>query len=719
MNANEDSDFFSSVLCISLMIYNFLVFLFFVYNYFKKKTQKMILQITMILQIIRNFRFYIFFIDFNNYSTLFINFILKVLSFMFYKLLNDNINEKIRQIIYLNVNNLFQFQFIATILLELFYSWEYLHLALHPLDESKKRKFLYFLSTMVILVISYITKADNSQIQLKQSFTILSICDIALKAVYLFLGIVALILLLRQTSITIVDVRRSKILIALRHFLYILAFSSLNGIVFLFRTGHMERNTFMVLTMSFEAFIDFIKINELNLINCHRNSKEETEIRSINSISQPLVPRSNESDSYSSGNNMESTNHNLDLSDEEMLIRNSRFFTEITKEQKKTSSELVNNAIMSESIYLILEGILHISKAKDITNSYYSMQKKKNVDKIIHEYVIQNNELKKINSSTLSDNKKRCNSWCSIFQNKVSLIEYYPSIFSKIWIMEGLTSEKMLNSFNIEKNKRNLLKLCKSEGRSGSLFFFTHDNKYIIKTIPERELNSMKKLIKPYFTHLSENKHTFLVRIYGVFTLNIGISEIHLILMENVAPYDNSKILYRFDLKGSFVHRKTKDLIKNIRIKALKDLDFLDLKQKVNFPLIALSKSNINFSLQVIKRDLKVLTKCNLMDYSLFIAIVRDDSNQSEETEEDDEQQPLKGVFTQNKNTKYTYCISIIDFLTEYTFRKKMENFYKTFTKFGKAKNAVSVVDATTYSVRFSKFMRDHVFTVDSTKKNN
>ena len=714
MKANEDSDSLISVLCISLMIYNFLIFLFFAYNYFKKKTQKMILQITMILQIIRNFRFYIFYIYYNHYSTQFIDFILKVLSFMFCNLLNDTINQKITQVIYFNVNNLIQFQYIATILLELFYSWEYLHLALHPLDESKKRKFLYSLSTMVILVISYITKADDKQIQLKQSFTILSICDYVLKAVYLFLGIVALILLLRQTSITIVDVRRSKILIALRHFLYILAFSTLNGIVFLFRVEYIERNTFLIMTMVLEAFIDFIKINELNLINCRRDKKEETEIRSINNISQPLVPRSTESETYLTGNNS-----NLDLSDEEMLIRNSRFFTEITKEQKKTSSELVNNAIMSESIYLILEGILHISKAKDITNSYYSMQKKKSVDKIIHEYVIQNNELKRINSSTLSDNKKRYNSWCSIFQNKVSLIEYYPSIFSKIWIMEGLTSEKMLNSFNIEKNKKNLLKLCKSEGRSGSLFFFTHDNKYIIKTIPERELKSMKKLIKPYFTHLSENKHTFLVRIYGVFTLNIGISEIHLILMENVAPYDNSKILYRFDLKGSFVHRKTKDLIKNIRIKALKDLDFLELKQKVNFPLIALSKSNINFSLQVIKRDLKVLTKCNLMDYSLFIAIVRDDNNRSEETEEDDEQQPLKGVFTQNKNTKYTYCISIIDFLTEYTFRKKMENFYKTFTKFGKAKNAVSVVDATTYSVRFTNFMREHVFTVDSTKKNN
>ena len=138
MKANEDSDSLISVLCISLMIYNFLIFLFFAYNYFKKKTQKMILQITMILQIIRNFRFYIFYIDYNHYSTQFIDFILKVLSFMFCNLLNDTINQKITQVIYLNVNNLIQFQYIATILLELFYSWEYLHLALHPLDESKK-----------------------------------------------------------------------------------------------------------------------------------------------------------------------------------------------------------------------------------------------------------------------------------------------------------------------------------------------------------------------------------------------------------------------------------------------------------------------------------------------------------------------------------------------------------------------------------------------------
>ena len=56
MQSSDEYDYRIAVLCISLMIYNFLVFLFFGYNYIKKKTQKMIVQITMLVLIIRNFR---------------------------------------------------------------------------------------------------------------------------------------------------------------------------------------------------------------------------------------------------------------------------------------------------------------------------------------------------------------------------------------------------------------------------------------------------------------------------------------------------------------------------------------------------------------------------------------------------------------------------------------------------------------------------------------
>ena len=69
----------------------------------------------------------------------------------------------------------------------------------------------------------------------------------------------------------------------------------------------------------------------------------------------------------------------------------------------------------------------------------------------------------------------------SIFTNKVSLIEYYPKYFTKIWRIENLTTEKMLHSFNILLNKANLQKICQSEGKSGSMFFFTFDKKFIIK----------------------------------------------------------------------------------------------------------------------------------------------------------------------------------------------------------------------------------------------
>ena len=122
------------------------------------------------------------------------------------------------------------------------------------------------LSTMLLFILSYVSENNNDSIDLNKSFTVLWICDLVLKGIYLLLGIIALILLLRQTSISLIDVRRSRILIALRHFLYILSFSSLNGIVFIYRRNTIEKSTFLILSAFFEIVIDFIKVNELNLI---------------------------------------------------------------------------------------------------------------------------------------------------------------------------------------------------------------------------------------------------------------------------------------------------------------------------------------------------------------------------------------------------------------------------------------------------------------------
>jgi 1-phosphatidylinositol-4-phosphate 5-kinase len=41
-----------------------------------------------------------------------------------------------------------------------------------------------------------------------------------------------------------------------------------------------------------------------------------------------------------------------------------------------------------------------------------------------------------------------------------------------------------------------------STGKSGSLFFFTPDRKYMVKTLPEREFESFREILKGYFEYL-------------------------------------------------------------------------------------------------------------------------------------------------------------------------------------------------------------------------
>jgi hypothetical protein len=71
-------------------------------------------------------------------------------------------------------------------------------------------------------------------------------------------------------------------------------------------------------------------------------------------------------------------------------------------------------------------------------------------------------------------------------------------------------------------NKNNVKKVKESEGKSGSFFFFSHDNKFLIKTITDNELKTMLgDFMENYYSHISKNNDSLLARIYGVFTIEI------------------------------------------------------------------------------------------------------------------------------------------------------------------------------------------------------
>lgn len=74
---------------------------------------------------------------------------------------------------------------------------------------------------------------------------------------------------------------------------------------------------------------------------------------------------------------------------------------------------------------------------------------------------------------------------------------------------------------DIEKNQENMKNIKESEGKSGSFFFFTHDQKFIIKTLNESEKKAMLgNFLEKYYIHLKEGE-SLLTRIYGVYEVII------------------------------------------------------------------------------------------------------------------------------------------------------------------------------------------------------
>ena len=253
----------------------------------------------------------------------------------------------------------------------------------------------------------------------------------------------------------------------------------------------------------------------------------------------------------------------------------------------KNASDIVHSSTVLLSIFYIIEGIIFTvsnyddSKIEIDENNIFKTNKKE--EKILessqkvnyYQYRIRNNVLNDI--SVLPSNEIK--SYKRLFRNKVYLVEYYPEYFKKLRKLDNLRNENIIQSFDFDNNILNFVKIAQGEGKSGSLFFLTYDKKLYLKTISDYDLKSLTNIFFiDYYKYILINRYSLLVRIYGIYTINIGVSHVNMILMENICPINNDNLIkYKFDLKGSFYGRNTKNLIKNKKTKTLKDLDFLDV----------------------------------------------------------------------------------------------------------------------------------------------
>ncbi|OIW16918.1 hypothetical protein TanjilG_19223 [Lupinus angustifolius] len=297
------------------------------------------------------------------------------------------------------------------------------------------------------------------------------------------------------------------------------------------------------------------------------------------------------------------------------------------------------------------------------------------------------------------------------------------------------------------------LRELSSPGKSGSFFYLTNDDRYMIKTMKKAEVKVFLRMLPAYYKHVRAFENTLVTKFFGLHCVKLtgaNQKKVRFVIMGNLFCSQYA-IHRRFDLKGSTFGRTTDKPESEIEpTTTLKDLD-------LNY-IFRLQKSWFEEFCRQVGRDCDFLEQERIMDYSMLVGlhfrettssgIVTPSSRNSgactPTAKFDDAAPRLSGVDVDNlivdpsrwiqlginmparaemtvrKSVSDTpqlvgepigemyeiiIFFGIIDILQDYDISKKLEHAYKSFQY---DPTSISAVDPRLYSKRF----RDFIFRV-------
>jgi len=188
-----------------------------------------------------------------------------------------------------------------------------------------------------------------------------------------------------------------------------------------------------------------------------------------------------------------------------------------------------------------------------------------------------------------------------------------------------------------QKNKE--MKEMGSTGKSGSIFYFTTDMKYIIKSVADHEMDTILSCVHELCKHTQANPNT-LIHYYGAHAIELesdifsGTRKLmYFVVMKNLLDtsfiprdlYPYSKQYDNWDLKGALYLRRhvddeatiaEKHKDKHVKLDAPLDLDWMDLHRRI----YARQEQLLEVSKQL-KADCDFLGRVNMLDYSLLLGV--------------------------------------------------------------------------------------------------
>lgn len=316
------------------------------------------------------------------------------------------------------------------------------------------------------------------------------------------------------------------------------------------------------------------------------------------------------------------------------------------------------------------------------------------------------NELKRVNINILNGTLK----------------VYAPDIFNE-FVRSDSSFINIKNSLDFFANKVQIEKASGADGgKSGEFFFFSHDRKLIIKTIPDVEKDMMIKILEKYHAHWKKYPDSIISKAYGLFTYEsteLGL-KFNIIVTKNVCGFPSEFVLRTYDMKGSTHDR---EVMRNsggnsdLKGKVLKDIDFDHFDKKIYADRSLLAKTR-----NQLMEDSKFFKSVDLIDYSLVVFIVEKkkyfekygtdapdftalnplaslgfrNPNRPGQTPQD-----ANEIISSFEDNGFHYNIGIIDYLQPYNIQKLMEKNLKKCKKMDRNLDTSSQ-DPHTYSERFS-----------------
>jgi hypothetical protein len=135
-------------------------------------------------------------------------------------------------------------------------------------------------------------------------------------------------------------------------------------------------------------------------------------------------------------------------------------------------------------------------------------------------------------------------------------VDFEPFLFRRLRLQAGISDAEYVLALSRTRREKF------SEGASSSFFYYSLDDRLLVKTLNDEEVDVLLALLHPYSQYLSRQPHSLLPRFFGLHAITMYGQTFFFCVMQNVLAGNGAAIADKFDLKGSWVNRHRSPLEK-------------------------------------------------------------------------------------------------------------------------------------------------------------